>query len=82
MRKPSLVSDWRRVLRKAWSVKLATVAAILSAVEATLTQLNAFSESPSGGWLPVAAALFGGAAVVARIVDQTNLPGPKANEDA
>ena len=36
MRKPSLVKDWQRIARKAWSVRLGALAAVLSGAEVIL----------------------------------------------
>lgn len=34
--KPVLLPDWRRILRRAWSVRLAALAGVLSACEVVL----------------------------------------------
>lgn len=36
MIKPTLIDDWQKVARKAWSVRLSALAAILSGVEVVL----------------------------------------------
>ncbi len=36
MHKPSLLPDWKRVLRRAWSVRLMLLAGLLSGLEAIL----------------------------------------------
>jgi hypothetical protein len=36
MRKPSLIPDWKRVLRRAWSIRLMLLAGLLSGLEAIL----------------------------------------------
>jgi hypothetical protein len=66
------VSNWRRVLRHAWSVRLIALVAILNGFEAALNL--------AGGTLPVPAPwLFGAsfvvtiAAMVARLVAQKKL---------
>jgi hypothetical protein len=36
VRKPTLVPEWKRIARKAWSIRLAALAAILSGTEVVL----------------------------------------------
>lgn len=43
-----LVSDWRRVLRYAWSIRLLLAAAILSGFEVVLPYLGDFLPIPTG----------------------------------
>lgn len=80
MRKPRLIANWKAVLKRAWSVRLVAVAGVLSGAEAMLNTIAdrmpdlPAGGSPSGGWLPVLAALCGFGALVARIVDQQNIP--------
>ncbi|MGO4560959.1 DUF7940 domain-containing protein [Rhizobiales bacterium 3FA27D7] len=69
---PRLVTNWRAVLRYAWTVRLALLAAILNGAAVTVSIIT--------GSLPVApmwlAALNGVLAVavpVVRIIDQSNL---------
>lgn len=62
-----LLDDWPRLIRRAWSVRLAILAAGLSAVEFALPFVA--PERPSG-WFAVAAALVSLAAAGARIVAQ------------
>ena len=60
--------DWRRILARAWSVRLILLAGVLTVAEGVL---SAFSDgSPLLTW---AAATATGAAFVARIVAQENL---------
>lgn len=87
MRRTRLIDNWKMVLKRAWSIRLAAVAGVLSGAEA---MLNAIADkmpdlpaggSPSGGWLPVLAAVCGFGALVARIVDQQNItPKEDSNE--
>lgn len=69
-----LATDWRRVLRYAWSIRLIILAGLLSGVEVTLPLL--------GDMLPVRPGVFAGlsffvsgSALVARLTAQKNLPG-------
>lgn len=74
MQRPHLLSDWRRVLRFAWSVRLLALAALLTGIEAVLTVTGV-------EWVPIlppwakALLLFAivAGALVARIVAQRNL---------
>lgn len=61
------VQNWPRVLRKAWSVRLAILSAGLSAVEFAMPFLA--PERPSG-WFAGAAVLVSLAAAGARLVAQ------------
>lgn len=36
MRRPKLIPDWKRVLRRAWSIRLMLLAGLLSGLEAIL----------------------------------------------
>lgn len=62
-----LLDDWPRLLRRAWSFRLAILAALLSAAEVALQFV-----APAGGsgWFALAAALVSGAAALARLVAQ------------
>jgi hypothetical protein len=62
-----LIDDWRRVLRRAWSVRLAVLSAVLSAAEVTMQLL---APQMSGGGFAVAAGLVALAAAIARLVAQ------------
>ncbi len=67
-----LVSNWRAVLRRAWSARLMLVAALLSGLEVVLPLLGGLLPIPSG----VFAALSGlsvSAAFIARFVAQKGL---------
>ena len=64
-----LVPNWRRVLRRAWSVRFNVLTAVLCAAEVGM-QIWAPSH---GGWAAGAAALTSLAANLARIVLQTSV---------
>lgn len=72
-----LLADWRRVARKAWSVKLAILSAVLSAAEVGVQLLAAVSPRP---WFAMAAAATSLAAAVTRVVAQPQLAPPGAQE--
>lgn len=64
-----LAPDWQVVLRRAWSIRLMLIAAILSGLEVVLPLLQGFISLPPG----IFAALSGltvSAAFVARLVAQ------------
>lgn len=68
-----LIPDWRRVLSRAWSVRLIALAVVLQAVEIAWPYLD--------GVLPVSRAVFAiltiiisAAAVVARLLLQKEIP--------
>jgi uncharacterized membrane protein YccC len=62
-----LLPDWKRLLRKAWSVKLSLLAGTLSAAEVGIYLVASTRPTP---WLALGAALMSLAAAVARIVAQ------------
>jgi hypothetical protein len=65
-----LVSDWSRVLRRAWSIRLVIAAGVLSAVEVALPF---FEPSFPPGIFAAASGLAAGGAFVARLVAQKGL---------
>lgn len=67
MKKPHLLPDWRRIVRRAWSVRLALVSGVLSAIEVALPYIAPMQ--PSRRFAAAAAALAL-AAAIARIVAQ------------
>lgn len=72
LKKLHLIDDWRRVLRKAWSIKFAVIAAILGVVEGVLPMFTDLIPRGIFVWLMLAATLAG---LYARLVSQ-----PKMNE--
>ena len=75
MRRPRLLPDWRRLIRRAWSVRLILLAGLLTGCEAVLSAMGT-------EWLPVPVwarmvILFGvlGAAFVARLLAQKDDDG-------
>lgn len=74
-RRPTLLPDWRRLIRRAWSLRLILLAGLLTGCEAVLSAMGT-------EWLPVPvwarmAILFGvlGAAFVARLLAQKDDDG-------
>ncbi|PYE89566.1 hypothetical protein [Phyllobacterium leguminum] len=64
-----LAPDWKRVLRRAWSVRLILLAGILSGVEVALPLIGDAHPIPTGVFAGVSL-LVTAAAFVARIVAQ------------
>lgn len=72
-----LISNWRAVLRRAWSVRLIVIAGLLSGAEVALEYIDP-TLLPTGA-MAALSALVTCAALVARIVAQTKLSeGPDA----
>ena len=69
-----LASNWKRVLRHAWSVRLIVIAGILSGIEAVLPLIGAFPVSEAIQIaIAIATPIVVAAAFVARIVAQEKL---------
>jgi hypothetical protein len=68
-----LKSNWRTVLRHAWSVRLAALAVLLSGAEVAMSCL-AGSPPISAGWFAALSGTVTIAAAVARFVSQKALP--------
>ncbi len=67
-----LVPNWRSVVRRAWSVKLMLLAAVLSGAEVAMPLLEHWPQVPTG-LLALLSALTTTAAFIARITLQQNL---------
>ena len=63
----SLVENWRDVLKKAWSVRLIVLAAILSGIEAVLPM---FETSFPNGVFVAASGFVTAGALLARVIAQ------------
>lgn len=66
----SLLPDWKRICRRAWSVRLMILAAVLTGVEAVLPL---FAEHFPRGVFGALSGLVIGGALFARIVAQRDL---------
>jgi hypothetical protein len=69
-----LIDDWRRVLKRAWSIRLIILAGILSGLEVALPIID--------GWVTIPRGLFAGlsfvvvaAAFGARLIAQQSVSG-------
>ena len=67
-----LVSNWRTVLRYAWTVRLAILAALLNGIAVTLSIVTGAMPVPPL-WLALLNGVLAIAAPVVRIIDQANL---------
>jgi hypothetical protein len=65
-----LASNWKDILKKAWSIKFIAIAALLSAGEAAVSFLPAVFPMVSSGVLALATMGICFAAFVARIIAQ------------
>lgn len=65
-----LISDWRQVLKRAWSVRLMILAGLLSGIEVALPLIPLQIEP---GWFAALSAIFTAAAFVARLLAQRNM---------
>lgn len=70
-----LIPDWKRVLRKAWSMRLMGIAAVLSFVEVIMPFL---SEKMPRGVFAVLSGLTVAGAFIARLVAQKEFSGDDA----
>ena len=66
----TLINDWKTVLRKAWSVKLIIIAALLSGIEAVLPFFEA--NVPQGIFAALSGFVTAGA-LLARVVAQKDM---------
>lgn len=64
-----LVADWRRVLRRAWSIRLMILAGLLSGVEVALPLADGLLPVPAGVFAALSALTTAGA-FVARLLAQ------------
>lgn len=78
MRKVRLRSDWRTILRRAWSVRLILLASLLTGLEAALPFLPEMTYLPPGT-LAAIASVVTGLALLARVVAQRDM-GDKSDE--
>lgn len=68
-----ILANWRAVLTKAWSVRLIIIAAILSGAEFALGQLDATILGMPDGTFAAASGFVSAAALLARIMAQSDL---------
>lgn len=68
-----LIRNWRRVLRSAWSVRFMAAAVLLSGIEAALAVLDPYFLGISPGFFAAATAVVSAAALLARLLVQSNI---------
>ena len=75
MVKPALATDWKLILRRAWSVRLIAGAILLSGGEVALQAMIALAITPPipAGLFALLAAVVSMAAMIARVVAQKGL---------
>lgn len=66
------VTNWRAVLRYAWSVRLIAIAGVLSGIEVALPVVDQFIDIPRG-WFAAASGVVVCSAFIARIVAQKGI---------
>ncbi|WP_062206812.1 hypothetical protein [Aureimonas sp. AU12] len=72
-----LVPHWRRVLKRAWSIRLMVLAFVFSALEIFLPALDGVLPIPDRAFAGLSA-LTAGAAFVARLVAQSSVSEPRS----
>lgn len=77
MKRWTLVSNWKRVLKHAWSIRLIIVAGVLSGAEIALPLLDGLLPVPKGVFAGLSFAATAGA-FVARLVAQESVSGEQA----
>jgi hypothetical protein len=73
----TFVDDWKRILKRAWSIRLMLLAGLFSGAEVALPLTVGYVDIPPG----IFAAMSGlttGAAFVARLLAQSKLPESQA----
>lgn len=71
-----LLPHWWDVLKRAWSIRLMIIAAVLSGIEIALPLLDGVIDIPRG-LFAAASGITTAAAFVARLVAQENIPHEK-----
>lgn len=72
MKKLHAIPNWKKVLRHAWSIRLAIVAGIFSSIEGVLPLIT---ESVPRGIFAALSVFFGMGAVISRFIMQRTLGG-------
>jgi hypothetical protein len=77
-----LIPDWRRIVRKAWSVKAMILTAIFACGEIALPLLHQSIAEDLQGWCALAAGLCAMGSVILRIMPQAELHESDKPEEA
>ena len=72
MKAPILISNWRRVLARSWSMRLMALAGLFSGLEAALPYLEQSLDWPAGSFAALSS-LTVAAAFIARLVAQKQI---------
>lgn len=74
---PRVRKDWRKIIKRAWSVRLMMLAAVFGGCDAAIQAAIAMDVRPpiSAGWFSILAGVASLAAMVARVVAQRDLEG-------
>ena len=75
----SLVRNWRRVLRYAWSIRLVILAGLLSGAEIALPMIREIVDVPRGLFAGLSFAATAGA-FIARLIVQQSVSGGSDGE--
>lgn len=67
-----LVSNWRRVLRRAWTVRLTLLCAVLNGVAVTVAIITGALPLPPV-WLAILNGLLAASIPIVRLIDQNDL---------
>ncbi len=67
----TLITNWKEVLKKAWSIKFAIVAAVFSGLEALFLALEGTLPEVPHGLMSGIGATFAASGIVARVLDQS-----------
>jgi hypothetical protein len=77
-----LLPDWRRIVRKAWSVKAMILTALFAGGEIALPLLHQSIAEDFQGWCALAAGLCAMGSVILRIMPQAELHESDKPEEA
>lgn len=75
-----LVSNWKTILKKAWSIRLYAIAGLFTAMEAVLPILDGMYEIPRGIFA-FASFISIVAGFILRLVAQNSIPNPEVTTD-
>ena len=70
----TLVSNWKEILHKAWSVRLIALVVLFSGLEVAMPFLEGVIDVPPGVFAAIAG-LVSSMAILARILAQNNIEG-------
>lgn len=69
----TLITNWKEVLKKAWSIKFAIAAAVFSGLEAVFMALEGTVPDVPQGLVAGMGATFAAGGIVARVLDQAKV---------